>query len=200
MIQRDQEWLASLVPAGAKVLDIGCGAGEFLAYLEQEKHVHGQGIEIAHDEVKAAVKQGLSVIHGDADSDLIHYPDHAFDVAVIQRSIQAMQNPRLVLEQALRIAQRVILVIPNFGHWQTRWYLFRYGRMPVTSALSYQWYETPNIHFCTIKDMVVLAEEMGCIIEARYCMDSKGVTKPFSGYGSFRANLFADYGVFILRI
>ncbi len=194
-----QQAVADLVPEGAKVLDIGCGRGRLLQWLTEHKHVKGFGIELESARVAEAVAKGLSVVQGNADEDLAYYPDDAFDVVMMSLTLQVMRDPKAVLEQALRVGKQVIVAIPNFGHIRNRFYLLLQGRMPVTSQLSYQWYETPNIHFCTIKDMVQLAEALGTKIITRHYLTNAGRAKSFCGYGSMSANLTGKYGVFVLE-
>lgn len=198
MLRHDQNIIAGLIVPGSRVIDIGCGGGELLAHLAAEKKVKGYGLEIEPERVSAAVRRGLSAIQGDADADLPYYPDKGFDYAILGLTLQIMRHPREVLEQALRIASRVIVVIPNFGHIGNRLRFLLRGRMPVTSALPCQWYETPNIHFCTIRDFAALAEELGCKIETSLAIYCSGAAHPFSGGGSFGANMFGAQGLFVL--
>lgn len=188
--------VVNLIPTRASVIDIGCGSGELMRLLE-EKSVNARGLEIDPYNVSAALSAGLSVVQGDADHDLKHYPDKAFDYAVLSKTLQATKQPKQVLIDLLRVAKHVVVVVPNFGHWRNRLYLLSKGRMPVTSALSYQWYETPNIHFCTIRDFVALAGEIGAIIESRAYIDAKGKAHSFMG-ASPRANLLGESGLFVL--
>lgn len=199
LLRPDQQAIIPLIDAGSRVLDIGCGEGALLHYLEVEKQVQAQGLEIEGENVTRAVKQGLSVIQGDADTELPHYPDKTFDTVILAKSLQAMKQPKEVLKESLRIGQRVIVVIPNFGYLRNRLYLLLKGEMPVTKSLSYEWYETPNIHFCTIRDMIRLAEHLDATVEARYTIDKAAKAHAFSGSGNFGANLFAELGLFILR-
>ncbi len=192
-----QKIIYSLIEEGSKIIDIGCGAGKLLKALEK-KNVSGHGLELESEKVSAAVSNGLSVIQGDADNDLQYYPDNGFDYAILALSLQSMKEPKHVLEEALRIAKHVMVVIPNFGSIENRLYLFAKGRMPVTSQLSYQWYETPNIHFCTISDFVELTKEIGCTIEKRIAINKSGKNKEFKGNGCLGANLFSEHGVFEL--
>ncbi len=166
-IRSDLEIIAQWVPAGARVLDVGCGDGALLAMLRDGKGVDGRGIEISRDGVTECLGKGLSVVQGDADRDLHDYPDHAFDVAILSQTIQATQEPRAVLENLLRIGDRAIVSFPNFAHWRARLQLAFGGRMPVNKNLPYAWYDTPNIHFCTISDFRALART----IEARVCAE-----------------------------
>lgn len=197
-LRADQKIIAKLIEANTKVIDIGCGEGELLSFLEAEKNIHGHGLEIESGKVSTAVSRGLSVIQGDGDNDLKHYPNNAFDYAILGQTLQIMQQPKEVLEETLRIAKKVIVAIPNFGHIANRIYFSSRGRMPVTKKLSYQWYETPNIHFCTIKDFVALARELGCRIEKQLYITNSGKPHKFSGDGSLIANIFGEYGIFVL--
>ncbi len=198
VLQPYQQAIAELIAPESTVLDIGCGKGALLAWLRDNKNVRGRGLEIESARVAEAVASGLSVVQGDADGELQYYPDKVFDTVVLSLTLQVMKHPRLVLEQALRIGRKAVVVIPNFGHARNRLYLLLKGQMPVTSALSYQWYETPNIHFCTIRDMTALAREIGCTVEAQRYLTEAGAARAFAGAGSLYANLFGEYGVFCL--
>ena len=166
--------IADMVANGSRVLDVGCGDGSLLRLLADQKQVDARGIEISQRGVNDCVSKGLSVIQGDADTDLIDYPANAFDYVILSQTIQATRNPKKVLEQMLRIGSRAIISFPNFGHWRIRSQLVLKGRMPVTDNLSYAWYETPNIHFCTIRDFVALADEVEANIEKAIALDSRG--------------------------
>ena len=163
-----------MVEPFARVLDVGCGDGELLQLLAAHKNVDGRGIEVARERVNACVARGLSVVQGDADRDLAAYPDDAFDYAVLSLTIQATRNPRLVLEQLLRIARRAIVSLPNFGHWQVRSKLMFTGRMPVTANLPDQWFETPNAHLCTIKDFTDLCALVNARVEQKVAINVSG--------------------------
>src|SRR5829696_5758319 len=151
-LRRDLRLIADMIEPGTRVLDIGCGDGALLAYLAREKSVDARGIELSQSGVNACVRHGLSVIQGDADSDLDAFPNDAFDVVVLSRTLQATRQPRHVLEALLRIGKRAIVSFPNFGFWRVRLSLMFRGRMPVTELLNSPWYDTPNIHLCTIRD------------------------------------------------
>jgi methionine biosynthesis protein MetW len=173
------------------VLDIGCGDGQLLAWLRDTKGVEGRGIELDAGNVAAAVARGLAVVQGDADTDLVDYPDAAFDVVILSNTLQAVHRPAAVLDQLVRIGRRAIVSFPNFGHWRVRLGLLTSGRMPVTRSLPVSWHETPNIHFCTIADFEALAREMGLTIERRAALHSG---RP----AALWPNLAADTGVFVL--
>src|SRR5436853_3151211 len=164
-LRRDLRLIADMIEPESRVLDIGCGDGALLAYLAREKGVDARGMELSQAGVNACVRHGLSVIQGDADRDLDAFPDGAFDIVVLSQTLQATRQPRHVLEALLRIGKRAIVSFPNFGYWRVRLSLFWRGRMPVTDLLSHTWYDTPNIHFCTIRDFVALCDETGARIE-----------------------------------
>lgn len=189
--------IADMVANGSRVLDVGCGDGSLLRLLADQKQVDARGIEISQRGVNDCVSKGLSVIQGDADTDLIDYPANAFDYVILSQTIQATRNPKKVLEQMLRIGSRAIISFPNFGHWRIRSQLVLKGRMPVTDNLSYAWYETPNIHFCTIRDFVALSGEVEANIEKAIALDSRGypvrLNAPWWVW-----NLFGEQAVFLL--
>ncbi len=194
----DLRLIAGMIPHGARVLDIGCGDGALLAHLSAEKGADARGIEIDMRAATDAVAVGLSVIHGDADNDLAFFPDGAFDYVVLSRTLQAVEKPREVLRQMLRIGRHAIVSFPNFGHWQLRWKLLSTGRMPDTETWSRPWYETPNIHPCTLLDFVALAEMDGYLIEEWLAVDERGLRAPWRR--SIRlANLFGEQALFKLR-
>ncbi len=203
-LRPDQQHMASLITPGSRVMDIGCGEGQLLGFLTEEKRIIGHGIELEPSRVSQAVQKGLAVIQGDADHDLIHYPSYnldenkGFDVSILSLTLQVMQQPRSVLESALRIARHTIVTIPNFGHIHNRLYLMLRGKMPVTRQLSYAWYETPNIHFCTIKDFISLTQEIGCTIQASYWLNRTGRLRRFHPNRHLQANLLAEKGIFVL--
>jgi methionine biosynthesis protein MetW len=170
----DHLLIAEMVARGARVLDVGCGDGSLLQLLTDTKDVDGRGIEVSRERVNACVARGLSVIQGDADRDLIDYPDDAFDYAVLSLTIQATLQPKEVLEQLLRIGRHAIVSFPNFGHWQVRWRLLMSGRMPVTENLPEAWYVTPNVHLCTIKDFSILCREVDARVEQAVAFNAAG--------------------------
>ena len=197
-IRVDLQLVADMIEPGSRVLDIGCGDGDLLAHLNQFKQADGRGIELGMDGVNACVAAGLSVIQGDADTDLTDYPDNAFDYVILSQTLQATRAPREVLSNLVRIGRRVIISIPNFGHWRVRWEIAVHGRMPINDALPYQWYETPNIHFCSLRDFVTLCDDMGVKVERSFALDHQGqVLRVRSSV--YSANLFGVQGVFLLR-
>ena len=156
--------VADMVEAGTRVLDVGCGDGALLQMLTRDRNVDGRGIELSQAGVNGCVAKGLSVVQGDADTDLINYPDDAFDYVILSQTLQATRHPKLVLERMLRIGRRAIVSFPNFGHWRVRSELMFKGRMPRTETLNYSWYDTPNIHFMSMTDVRDLARQVGARI------------------------------------
>ena len=189
--------LAEMVEPESRVLDVGCGDGTLLRILAETRDVDARGIEIQQSGVNQCVARGLSVVQGDADTDLVNYPDNAFDYAILSQTIQATHRPRDVLEQLLRIGARAIVSFPNFGHWRVRSQIMFTGRMPVTKNLSYAWYDTPNIHFCTIKDFIALCDDLGASVERSVALNAHGqrlgVNIPL-----FMQNLLGQQAIFLL--
>jgi methionine biosynthesis protein MetW len=188
--------IAGLIDPGARVLDIGSGDGTLLLLLKDRLGIEGCGLELSQQGVNESVRRGLAVIQGDADSDLVDYPDDGFDYVILSQTLQATHHPRLVLEQMLRIGRKAIVSFPNFGYWRMRVSLGVRGRMPVNRFLPYSWYDTPNIHFCTIRDFISLCDEIGARIEKVVALHGNGerlVSAPWWFW-----NLFGQQAVFLL--
>lgn len=195
-LRPDLEIIAGMVTPGSRVLDVGCGDGALLAHLALTKSADARGIELSQAGVNACVAQGLSVVQGDADSDLADYPSGAFDYVILSETIQATRYPKTVLEEIVRIGKRGIVSMPNFAHWRMRSALFARGRMPITATLPYSWHETPNIHMCSVRDFAELACGLGLMLERTVSLrgsKSRDV-KPFSS----GANLLSEQAIFLL--
>lgn len=194
----DHVLIAEMVERGSRVLDVGCGDGALLKLLAIGKDVDGRGIELSRDKVNLCVAHGLSVIQGDADRDLSDYPDKAFDYAVLSLTIQATREPKVVLENLLRIGKHAIVSFPNFGHWLVRAELLFSGRMPMTPNLPEPWFRTADAHLCTIKDFVALVDLVGAEVEDAVAFNARGVRLPIKRSLSLQ-NLLGEKAVFKLR-
>lgn len=197
-LRPDLKLIADMIAPGSRVLDIGCGDGALLAYLARNKDVDGRGIEISQDGVNACVAHGLSVIQGDADTDLTNYPDHAFDYVVLGQTLQATHQPREVLEDLVRIGRHAVVSFMNFGHWRTRLSLLVHGRVPVKTGSSFRWYDSPDIHLCTILDFVGLCDTLGLTIEKGLSLSRERNVRTIRS-ADHLANLRGDQAIFLLR-
>jgi methionine biosynthesis protein MetW len=194
----DLRLIADMVTPGARVLDIGSGDGSLIDLLYRTHGCDARGIEINMAEVTRSVAHGLPVMHGDADNDLAQYPDGAFDFVILSRTLQAVERPREVLNQMLRIGRHAIVSFPNFGHWHVRWQLLSSGRMPTSRIWAKPWYETPNIHPCTIRDFFLLCADENYIVEHWLAVDEVGRGSPWRRFMGL-ANLFGEQALFKLR-
>ncbi len=197
-IRIDLLQIGQMVARGSRVLDVGCGDGALLEYLTRERGADARGIELSQAGVNACVARGLSVVQGDADSDLKDYPSKAFDYVILSQTLQATHRPRDVVQELLRIGKRAIVSFPNFGYWRVRCGLLISGRMPNTGTLDNPWYATPNIHLCTIRDFRVLCEDIGITIEDSLAIGRSGHPLPWAK-PLWLANWMADQGLFLLR-
>lgn len=164
-----QEWITP----DSKVLDLGCGNGELLAFLQQQKQITGYGVEVDHDNITACIEKGVNVIEKNIDEGLASIDDSSFDTVIMTQALQVMYRPDQIVDEMLRIGKECIVTFPNFGHWRARGYLAFRGRMPVSKFLPYTWYNTPNIHFCTFKDFEQLCVERNIHILDRTVVDNE---------------------------
>ena len=188
----DYAIIGEIVDPNTKVLDLGCGEGELLAWLAENKNVDARGVEISAAKVQRAIARGVSVYQGDIDEGLADYPDQAFDYVILSQTLQETRRPLKVLREMLRVGRRVIVAFPNFGHWRVRLSMLWSGRAPKTRLFPYEWYESPNIHFLTVHDFEALAAQENLVVERRYFL--AGHTK-----GSLLPNLMAETAVFLVR-
>ena len=189
--------IASLVEQGTRVLDIGCGNGELMELLVAERDVDARGLELSQQGVNACVSRGLAAVQGNADTDLSYYPDQGFDTVILSQTLQATRRPKEVLQEMSRIGSKLIVSIPNFGHWRIRLALALRGRMPETQALSATWYETANIHLCSMLDLTDLCDELSLRVET--CLTvTNGKVHHSTGRPSAWQNLMAELVVFEL--
>ncbi len=189
--------ISDLLPKNCRVLDVGCGDGTLMQHLSSEKNIDVRGLELEEDNVKICISKGLSVIEGDAETELNQFPDKSFDYVILSQTLQAFYSPVNVLEHLLRIGKSSIVSIPNFGYWKVRSSLLFFGRMPKTKSIPYKWYDTPNLHMCTIKDFYEL------------CIDKKINMKKIVGVNNNKIsliqnnniklkNFFSEIGIFLI--
>lgn len=176
-----------------RVLDLGCGDGELLAHLRDSQNVRGYGLEIDPEKITEAIARGINVIEQDLNRGLANIRDASFDTLLMTQALQAVQNPDRLLDDMVRVAREVIVTFPNFGHWKTRVYLLRHGRMPVSRALPYGWYDTPNIHLCTFKDFEAMCRDKGLRVLDRLAVDQE---QRDSRLSRLFPNLFGEIAIF----
>lgn len=193
IVLTDEKILEQIDP-GSRVIDFGCGDGRLLERLRDHHKCTVQGIELVSDQVVATIARGVPIIQADLDEGLSYIPDRAFDFAVLSQTLQQLRHPKEVMEEMLRVAQRALVVVPNFGHWRVRWQVFRQGRAPVTSSLPYEWYNTPNLHFMSMYDFRDLVGHMKIrIIKELPIINSRAVDRAWA------ANLRADSALYVLE-
>ncbi len=197
ILRADLQLVASLVPDGSRVLDLGSGDGSLMAHLRDEKHCEVRGVELSPEGIAASIERGLSVVQADLDAGLSAYADNAFDVVVLSQTLQVIRRPDLALKEMSRVGKTSVVSFPNFGHWRVRSYLFFQGRMPVSRSIPYQWYETPNIHHTTLRDFRDLCRHLNLEIvrEIPLSTDDFGHAKPVR----FLPNLLSDTSLAVVR-
>jgi len=190
--------ISTLIKKGSHVLDIGCSDGILMEYLKDEKKVNIRGIEISKSKVQNCIAKGLTVIEGNAEKDLKQFPDNSFDYVVLSQTLQAFLNPENVIKELLRIGKQAIVTIPNFGYWKIRLHLLLKGTMPVTRTLPEEWYNTPNIHLCTIKDFVFFSKKKEFKLSKSIAMRSNKVSY-INNVNLNMKNLSANLGIFLIE-
>ena len=190
--------LANLIEKNKKVLDVGCADGTLMKYLKDNKNVNIRGLEISKNKVQECIAKGLTVIEGNAEKDLKQFPDKSFDYVVLSQTLQAFLNPELVLNELLRVGQKAIVTVPNFGYWKVRLHLLFKGTMPITKTLPDEWYNTPNLHMCTIKDFVFFVKKRNIKIFRSLALN--GLNSSLINEKNLGIkNLFSDLGIFLIE-
>ena len=190
--------IADLLEENTRILDVGCDDGTLMEFLKQNKNVDIRGIEISKEKVQTCISKGLTVIEGNAEFDLKQFPNKSFDYVVLGQTLQAFVNPELVINELLRVGKKAIVTIPNFGHWKVRLNLMIKGTMPVTKTLPNEWYNTPNIHMCTIKDFFKFSETIDFKIFKSLALINKNVSN-INNSNLFTKNLFSELGIFLIE-
>ena len=190
--------IANLVTKNAKILDVGCGNGELMKYITENISKDIRGIELSKSNVQKCVERGLTVIEGDAEKDLKQFPDNSFDFVILSQTLQAFLDPENVLNELLRIGKKAIVSIPNFGHWKVRLHLLLKGTMPVTENLPNEWYNTPNLHMCTIQDFVNFCRKKNIKIDKSMCLTNEKISE-ITNKNLFYKNIFSQLGIFLIE-
>ena len=190
--------IADLIEKDKKVLDVGCGDGTLMKFLKDNKNIKIRGLEISKDGVQKCIAKGLTVIEGNAEKDLKQFPDKSFDYVVLSQTLQAFLNPELVISELLRVGKKAIVTIPNFGYWKIRLHLLTKGTMPITKTLPDEWYSTPNLHMCTIKDFVYFVKSRNFKIFKSLALNNDNVSL-INDTNLGLKNLFADLGIFLIE-
>ena len=190
--------ILELLEENSRILDVGCDDGTLMQFLKKNKKVDIRGIEISKKKVQTCVAKGLTVLEGNAELDLKQFPDGSFDYVILGQTLQAFVNPQAVIKELLRIGKKAIVTIPNFGHWKVRLNLLTKGTMPVTKTLPNNWYNTPNIHMCTIRDFVEFSKIIDFKIFKSLALTNKSISK-INNLNLFFKNLFAELGIFLIE-
>ena len=190
--------IADLIEKDRRVLDVGCGDGTLMKFLKDNKNIDCRGMEISKNKVQKCIEKGLTVIEGNAEKDLIQFPDKSFDYAILSQTLQAFLNPELVINELLRVGKKAIVTIPNFGYWKVRLHLLTKGTMPITNTLPDEWHNTTNLHMCTIKDFVYFVKSRDFKIFKLLALNNKNVTL-INNYNLEIKNLTADLGIFLIE-
>src|SRR5210317_1810517 len=190
--------IADNIENNTRVLDVGCGDGVLIEYLKQEKNIDVRGLEISKDKVQICISKGLTVIEGNAEIDLKQFPNNSFDYVVLSQTLQAFLNPEIVIKELLRVGKRAIVTIPNFGFWKVRLHLLIKGTMPITKNLPDEWYNTPNLHMCTIKDFYNFCENRKIKLDKSLALHNEKISS-INRLNLNTKNLSAELGIFLIE-
>ncbi|MDC1049586.1 methionine biosynthesis protein MetW [Candidatus Pelagibacter sp.] len=190
--------ISDLIEKNTRVLDVGCGDGILMEYLKYNKEIDIRGIEISKDNVQKCLSKGLTVIEGDAEKDLLQFPDSSFDFVILSQTLQAFLNPEIVIKELLRVGKKAIVTIPNFGFWKVRLHLLIKGTMPITKNLPDEWYNTPNLHMCTIKDFYNFCENRRIKLDDSLALHNEKISS-INKLNLNIKNLSAELGIFLIE-
>ncbi len=190
--------ISDLIEKNTRVLDVGCGDGILMEYLKHDKEIDIRGIEISKDNVQKCLSKGLTVIEGDAEKDLLQFPDSSFDFVILSQTLQAFLNPEIVIKELLRVGKKAIVTIPNFGFWKVRLHLLIKGTMPITKNLPDEWYNTPNLHMCTIKDFYNFCENRKIKLDKSSALHNEKISS-INKLNLNIKNLSAELGIFLIE-
>ena len=197
-MKKEFKVISELIENKSKALDVGCGDGELIKYLIENKTKDIRGLEISKESVQNCLSKGLSVIEGNAENDLMQFPNHSFDYVILSQTLQAFLNPDKVIKELLRVGKKAIVTIPNFGHWKVRIKLLINGTMPITKNLPYEWHNTPNLHMCTIKDFFVFCEKRNIKIFRSLALNQEKISEIDIKNLNYK-NLISDLGIFLIE-
>ena len=197
-MKKEFKVIADLLPKNVRVLDVGCGDGTLMEYLKKNQKNDVRGLEPKKDLVQQCISKGLSVIEGNAEKELIQFPEKSFDYVVLSQTLQAFLYPQEVLKQLLRIGKQTIVTIPNFGHWKIRLHLLFKGTMPITKNIPHDWYNTPNLHMCTIQDFFNFCDKKNIKIDKSLCLTNEKISEITKGNMKYK-NIFSQLGIFLIQ-
>ncbi len=197
-MKKEFKIIADLIENNTRVLDVGCGDGTLMKYLKDEKNIDTRGLEISKNNVQNCISKGLSVIEGDAEKDLHQFPNLSFDYVVLSQTLQAFYNPEKVIDDLLRVANKAIVTIPNFGYWKVRLHLLIKGTMPITKTLPNEWYNTPNLHMCTIKDFFNFCSKKNIELYKSIALKNEK-TSTINKANINIKNLYSELGIFLIK-
>jgi len=197
-MKQEFQIISDLIEKNTRVLDVGCGDGTLMEYLKHNKEIDIRGIEISKDNVQKCLSKGLAVIEGDAEKDLLQFPDSSFDFVILSQTLQAFLSPEIVIKELIRVGKKAIVTIPNFGFWKVRLHLLFKGTMPVTKNLPNEWYNTPNLHMCTIKDFYNFCENREIKLDKSLALQNERISS-INEFNLNVKNLSAELGIFLIE-